>query len=264
MKHALKEVVGGAIVTNRPIGALLLRRAALVVTFHRVLPDVGDPLTVTTQQFAVWCDLFSRAFFPVPLDELVARLRRGRPVGGLVAITFDDGYEDNYVHAAPILEAYALPATFFIVTKWIDSNVVAWWDRSAPRSYPWMTWNQVQSLRRRGFDIGAHTQSHVDLGATAAADARSEIFGSRADVERALGEPAGAFAFPYGRRANISDAYRQLVREAGFTCCCSAYGGVNRRGGDPFTLMRVPINALSPSLSDLGFDIAFGRTLHRV
>lgn len=260
MRQALKEAIGGPLVANRRANALLLRRAALVVNFHRVRPDVGDDLTVTTEQFRQWCALFSRAFSPVTLDELVMRLKRGYPVGGLVALTFDDGYADNYEHAAPILEAYALPATFFVVTKWIDSEIDAWWDRETARPHAWMTWNQVRLLRGRGFDIGAHTQSHVDLGSVGPADARREIVGSYVDLERALGEPAGAFAYPYGKPANITDATREFVREAGFRCCCSSYGGVNRPGTDPFSVMRVPINAHSPSPNQLGFDIVFRRT----
>ena len=259
MRAAIKDALGAALLAGRA-PTVMLRRGALVVAFHRVMPDAGDDLTVTTAQFDEWCAVFGRAFSPVTLDELVMRLRRGYSVAGLLAITFDDGYADNYLHAAPILAAHALPATFFVVTRWIGTQTVAWWDRSARVPHPWMTWDQVRALRTRGFDIGAHTQFHSDLGAVTSVEARREVVGSHMDLERALGEPAGAFAYPYGRPANITDDVRQLVREAGFTCCCSAFGGVNGPGTDPFALVRVPINAHSPSPNQLGFDLAFGRT----
>jgi peptidoglycan/xylan/chitin deacetylase (PgdA/CDA1 family) len=123
-----------------------------------------------------------------------------------------------------------------------------------------MTWDEVRSLHRRGFDIGAHTRTHIDLGAVTGALAREEIAGSRAKLEAELQAPIETFAYPYGRRGNITDANRALVKAAGFRCCCSSYGGVNPRGMDPFRLHRVPISPSFASPSQLGLDVALGRS----
>src|SRR5262249_48692534 len=151
-----------------------------------------------------------------------------------LAITFDDGYRDNYDYAAPILREYNLPATFFVTTEFIGSNVVPWWDRELEIERPWMTWKHVRSLRRDGFEIGSHTRSHAELTSLSSDEARLEILGSCQDLEQQLSSPVTAFAFPYGREKQIADHHRTIAREAGLSCCCSCDGGTNPRGGDAF------------------------------
>jgi len=99
----------------------------------------------------------------------------------------------------------------------------------------------VRVLNERGFDIGAHTRTHADLGRVFGPDARHEIAGARHDIEQRIGRRVDLFAYPYGRLDNISDANRALVKAAGFRCCCSCYGGVTRGTADPFRLQRVAV-----------------------
>jgi len=217
-------------------------RAAVVVAFHRV--DDGDDrrgLSVSRDMFERHCRFFKRRFDVVPLREIVSRLERNRPVDGCLAITFDDGYLDNFVNARPVLEDLSLPATFFVVSQWIGTDTWPWWDREHDVRHPWMSWNQVRMLNERGFDIGAHTRTHVDLGCLDTVSAREEIAGGRKDIEREIGRPVDLFAYPYGRAGNISESNRALVRAAGFRCCCSCYGGVARGGADPFRLQRIAV-----------------------
>jgi peptidoglycan/xylan/chitin deacetylase (PgdA/CDA1 family) len=178
-----------------------------------------------------------------------------------LAITFDDGYRDNFENAAPVLERLGLPATFFLVTQWMGTDVVPWWDRQQGVRYPWMTWDQVRSLHERGFDLGSHTRTHVDLGAVMEPQAKEEILGGRNELEQILSAPVELFAYPYGRRVNLAEANRQLVRRAGFRCCCSCFGGLIAPGMDPFDLRRVPITSICPSPLQFGFEVALGRSL---
>jgi lipopolysaccharide exporter len=62
-------------------------------------------------------------------DDLAAALEA--PRGRHVAVTFDDGYRDNYELAYPLLRAHGLPATFFVATGFLDRPRVAWWDEIA-------------------------------------------------------------------------------------------------------------------------------------
>src|SRR5262245_1326386 len=163
MTEAIKRLAGHTIFASR-LDALFLRNTALVVAFHRVknTPTV-EGLTVSVAMFEWYCRFFSRHFHVVPLGTLVEKLQRGQKLHRELAITFDDGYLDNFANAAPILEKHSLPATFFVVTQWIGSVVVPWWDQKRGVRHPWMTWEQVRSRHRRGFDAGAHTRKHVDL-----------------------------------------------------------------------------------------------------
>lgn len=215
----------------------------IVVAFHRVNDTIPeDGLTKGSRDFERFCRFFRANFDVVPLDDFVGRLRRGDSVRGRLAITFDDGYLDNVEVAAPILRKLDLPATFFVATRFLGSSVVPWWDAALPRQPGWMTWDDVRLLHREGFDIGAHTQTHIDLGKVHGDEADREIVGSRKDIWDELGRIPNHFAYPYGQRNNLLQSNLERVEAAGFQCCLSCYGGLTPSGGDPFRLQRIPIS----------------------
>jgi peptidoglycan/xylan/chitin deacetylase (PgdA/CDA1 family) len=118
-----------------------------------------------------------------------------------------------------------------------------------------MTWDQVKYLNQAGFDIGAHTRTHADLGQIDEAAARDEIFGARHDLERRLRRPIDLFAYPYGRLDNMRESNRALVRAAGFRCCCSCYGGLTPRGADPFRLQRLAVSHWYDTPHQFGMEL---------
>jgi len=260
--RTLKHLLGRSLFAIR-LDALLMRNEAVVVAFHRVRDDtdVSDSLTVDTRTFESYCRFFKRFFNVVPLPNLVSMLENGRPPNRALAITFDDGYRDNFINAVPILERYSLPATFFVVSRWIGTSTVPFWDRARGVDYPLMTWEDVRALHQRGFDIGAHTQTHVDLGTVIGGPARQEIEGAREDLQGALHAPIESFAYPFGGREHLTPANRQLVKAAGFRCCCSGFGGTVTRRTDPFQLPRVPISTWHQYPYQFGFDVALGRSV---
>src|SRR5688572_13179361 len=176
-RRTLKSIAGDAL-TRGGLHSRMLGDRGVVVAFHRVSDDYQDSLTCGVAEFESFCRFFQRNFTVVTLGEVVSRLEQGASLARTLAITFDDGYRDNVDRAAPILRTLGLPATFFVVSTFIESNVVPWWDRDYDPAPPWMTWSQVLRLRDDGFEIGAHTRTHVDLGATAADEAAAEITGS--------------------------------------------------------------------------------------
>jgi peptidoglycan/xylan/chitin deacetylase (PgdA/CDA1 family) len=262
MKGSLKRFLGRSLFASQ-LGRLLLRNAAVIVAFHRVKATDGtDSLTVNLETFERHCRFFKQHFNVVSLRDLVTKIERGEPTARDLAITFDDGYLDNLENAAPVLEALSLPATFFVVSGWIGTNVVPWWDQKHAVRHPWMTWSDVRALHAKGFEIGAHTRTHVDLGRTPRAEAREEIAGARHELEARLGASVDSFAYPYGGPSHLSESSLDLVQRAGFRCCCSDFGGTNPPGTDPFRLRRVPITPWYASPHLLAFDVALGRSLH--
>ena len=262
MKQAVKRLLGQTIFASR-LDALLMRNVAVTVGFHRVKDtvDPGDPLTVTTRLFQRHLEFFRRHFRVVPLRDIVQKLERGQRLNRELAITFDDGYRDNFETAAPVLEKLSLPATFFVVTQWIGTDVVPHWDGERNVSHPWMTWDQVRQLHRKGFEIGAHTRTHVDLGRISGAEARRELVGAWIDLEREIGTAPELFAYPFGGTNHLTEANRELVKAAGFRCCCSSFGGTNTTGGSAFHLQRIPISGWHASPPQFGFEVALRRSL---
>ncbi|HEY6359795.1 MAG TPA: polysaccharide deacetylase family protein [Vicinamibacterales bacterium] len=256
-----KELLGRSLAASG-LDALLVGDAAVIVTFHRVHDGAApsDSLTVSVQMFESYCCYFKRWFRVVPLRTLVDRLKTGRLAGRELAITFDDGYLDNFENAAPVLERLSLPATFFVVTQWMDSEIVPFWDERRGVRHPWMTWDNVSSLHQRGFEIGVHTRTHVNLGRVSGSAAADEILGARLELEDRLSAPATSFAYPFGGRRHLTEENRELVQAAGFACCCSGFGGINLKRTDPFSLLRIPISNFYASPYQFVFDLALGRT----
>jgi peptidoglycan/xylan/chitin deacetylase (PgdA/CDA1 family) len=99
--------------------------------------------------------------------------------------------------------------------------------------------NELVCMSERGFiDIGAHTVTHPVLSAFPPVVQRTEIQGSKVQLEDILGYPVTSFAYPYGFSSDYSAETVATVRQAGFDCACSSYQGNAWRGSDRFQLPR--------------------------
>jgi peptidoglycan/xylan/chitin deacetylase (PgdA/CDA1 family) len=112
----------------KPVLSGLARRGAAgrlsILIFHRVLPE-PDPLfpgEMTRERFDRVLAWVKSWFNVLPLDEAAARLQQGRLPARALALTFDDGYADNRVVAAPLLQQHGLPCTFFVATGFLDGG----------------------------------------------------------------------------------------------------------------------------------------------
>jgi peptidoglycan/xylan/chitin deacetylase (PgdA/CDA1 family) len=85
----------------------------------------GTSLALFREQMEV----LRRHFTVLPLVDLAERARRRDLPRNGVAVTFDDGYRDNYTNAFPILRDLGLPATIFLTTDCLDRNALLWHDR---------------------------------------------------------------------------------------------------------------------------------------
>jgi peptidoglycan/xylan/chitin deacetylase (PgdA/CDA1 family) len=107
-----------------------MQKKAVILMYHQVCEKKGDPwqLAVTPENFQYQLDHLKNNFEVVSVDELVATVKSGKLRNNLVAITFDDGFVDNYTNAAPLLEWFELPATFYLTTNPIRTAKMYWWD----------------------------------------------------------------------------------------------------------------------------------------
>lgn len=243
-----------------PLHKRVLGRSGAIVCLHRVTDDIAeDGLTRSSERFAAFCRFFKQNYDVLPLGEIIHRLLTGKSVGGTLGITFDDGYLDNHAVAAPILRHLGLPATFFVSTKLIGSSHVPWWDAELLRQPGWMSWDHVRALAADGFDIGAHTMTHVDLGKVTGAAAEAEIVGSRDDLARELGKVPVHFAYPYGQRDNLLEENRKRIETAGFRCCSSSFGGLTTPASDPMRLNRISLSTWYRTPEQFAFEVVSRR-----
>lgn len=96
----------------------------------------------------------------------------------------------------------------------------------------------IRLAEGRLVEVGAHTVTHPLLAARDLADQHGEILTSKASLETLLDIPVESFAYPFGGLADYTPETAAAVRDAGFTCACSNYGGLIRPGADPFQLPR--------------------------
>ena len=100
---------------------------AIVLMYHRIVDNGRDPfwLHVSPDQFTAHLEVVTASCDVVPF----ARIRESFRGRRRVAITFDDGYQDNLETAAPALESFGVPATVFVVSDLLDGTRSFWWDR---------------------------------------------------------------------------------------------------------------------------------------
>lgn len=105
--------------------------SARILYYHRVNDD-RDPFfpAITTALFEQEMRYLARHYKVVSLTDMVKHLEDG-PQTRMLAITFDDGYQDNYQNAFPVLQRYGLPATIFLTTGGIDSRQPLWFEQLA-------------------------------------------------------------------------------------------------------------------------------------
>lgn len=112
----------------------LLARRATILRYHSVSTEADgthlclDPgLAVTPADFDAQCAFLREHYRVISLDDMVDCLAHGRQMPPRsVALTFDDGYLDNFTHAFPILRKHGLSATFYLTTGCIDNQAILW------------------------------------------------------------------------------------------------------------------------------------------
>jgi peptidoglycan/xylan/chitin deacetylase (PgdA/CDA1 family) len=208
----------------------------VILTYHSI--SEGDsPLQIAPCLFAEqmeWVDANARV---ASLAEVTGALVARKPLPErTVVLTFDDGYADFYSSAAPVLRRLKLPATIFVVTGLCgNADQHQRQDARLLNQHALLDWQQVAELAQQGFQFGAHSITHPLLPSLTGKDARSEITGSKSELQLRTGQAVDFFAYPFGR---WSPAVRAAVQEH-YRGACSTGAGVVQPDADPFALPRV-------------------------
>lgn len=210
----------------------------MAVFYHRVADAFPNDWTISTERFKAQINWIRHRFEIISLIEAQQRIGAGGNRTPAVCITFDDGYADNCRDALPWLLDERIPFTYFVAVEHVLHNRPFDHDVKRGCPLPPNTPEDIRILADSGVEIGAHTSTHIDLGAATADQTYDEIVGSKHDLERITRRAVRYFAFPYGMHANLTAAAFQTAFRAGYWGVCSAYGGYNLPGDDPFHIQR--------------------------
>ena len=189
---------------------------------------LGIRLSVTPKLFAAQMQyLADNGYTTLTMEDLYSILAGRQPLPRKpIALTFDDGYEDFYTSAWPILQQHHFKATSYIITGFVGGGA-------------YMTWDQIRQLDASGMvDFGAHTEHHVDLRGLSASRLWNEVDGSKVDMEQHLGHPVLDFCYPSGEYTSrvIAD-----VQRAGFESATTTHYGLLQSLQWAFTMPRVRV-----------------------
>lgn len=148
-----------------------------------------------------------------------------------VLITFDDGFQDNFSIAIPILKKYNIPAIFFITTGLVGSEM---------KGLKMMSWEEIKKISADNlFEIGCHTVTHRKLHGLSLEEAEREIKESKKILEEKLDKNIRSFAYPYGR---FNDSILELVKKNGFDLGFSARPGHLQENFNKWQIRRFGID----------------------
>ena len=142
-----------------------------------------------------------------------------------VVLTFDDGYEDNYTHMLPILEAHGMKATIYMVTN----------DICRPG---YLTWDELRDMQERGVEIGSHTANHLPLTSLAPQEQDDEVRLSKLLMEWNGIRTVFSFSYPNGAYDGRMPA---LLRENEYLTAVTGDAGLNTFETNPYLMQRVNI-----------------------
>jgi peptidoglycan/xylan/chitin deacetylase (PgdA/CDA1 family) len=212
-----------------------------IVNYHS-LDESGSPISVSPAMFAAHAGwLAKRKFCSLTLTDALARQRFGTLPPKAIVLTFDDGFLNTATVGLPILNAFGLNATAFLVSDHMGGhNDFPMQPSSVPR-LPLMDWTAARELQESGWEVGAHTCTHPDLTRVPREQLQSELRDCQAAIEQRLGSPVRAFAYPYGRHGPRERDQAGRNYEA----AVSTKLGLASRSSNPYALERVDAYYLS-------------------
>jgi peptidoglycan/xylan/chitin deacetylase (PgdA/CDA1 family) len=206
-----------------------------ILTYHYVRQPppmnadlMGYRLSVSPADFSAQMDwLATNHFHPVDFNDVRAYFAGKRPLPAKpVVITLDDGYNDLYTTAYPILKAHGFKGVAYIVSSFVGQ----------PR---YVTAAQVIEMDRHGIQIASHTIDHANIGGNASFyTALHQLTDSKRWLENLLDHPVVDFAYPSGKFNATAIA---ALKQAGYDTAVTEMFSVNHSLADRYTWTRVRV-----------------------
>ncbi len=174
----------------------------IVLTYHKINTEINSSISVSVERFKSQVNYLTSKANIISVDELLAQAYFNddvKPNKDNVAITFDDGYADNYYHAFPILKNKNIPATIFLIGNHIGRQDM-------------LQEQQIREMQQNGISIGSHTMNHPTLSEIDIGAANLEISNSKRYLEEKFQTPVSYFAYPKGGKRHYNNDIKAIVQ----------------------------------------------------
>jgi peptidoglycan/xylan/chitin deacetylase (PgdA/CDA1 family) len=207
-----------------------------ILVYHNIIAD-NTPIAptdccLTVSQFeSQMCFLYEHGYSCLNLMDLIGSSKtKELQHKKTFVLTFDDGFEDFYTLAYPILHKYGFVATIFLRTDIIQNRS----NRDSETGESGMTWEQIKFLCAEGFTFGSHTCSHFHLPELPEEQIRHELIASKEYLKTGLGQEVPFLAYPYGD-SNLT--VQRMAQQIGYQ---AAFGVITVEPGH-FNLWRTEL-----------------------
>jgi len=200
------------------------------------LPESADQirigLTVSTEEFESQIKYLTENDYQfITLGELYENIEKKKVPKKAAVLTFDDGYDDNFNEAFPILKKYNARGTFFIISSKMGES-------------EYMNEDQIKELSKSGNEIGSHSVTHPSLERYSGDYLNRELMDSKITLSDLTGKEVISFCYPAGKYNEKTIA---AVSEAGYKIAVTTRSST----GVLFTsqLLEVPRYRISSNMS---------------
>jgi peptidoglycan/xylan/chitin deacetylase (PgdA/CDA1 family) len=223
------------------------RHRVVVLCYHSVHPS-GRAASVTPERFDEQLDWIESICDVVSLGDILFRAQSRSSTRPVVAITFDDGYSDNFEYALPRLLARGMTATFFVTVGLIEQRpsvvhrIGQLWGLPAADISP-LSWHQLREMQSQGMTIGSHTYSHPNLARLDRSELMDEIGLSKKVLEDRLDVEVDSLAYPFGKpRLHLTRPTVECAAALGYKLGVQVLPRGVRRHDDPLRIPRFGIS----------------------
>ena len=198
-----------------------------ILAYHRVHPDrTKETPTVSPEAFDRQMKILAERWKPVPLSAVMESLETGKPLPKrAVAVTFDDGTEDNFIYAFPVLARHRIPATIFMI-----AGQIGW--------PGFLSAEQIRQMARSEIAFGSHGLGHEYLPALSGPEIKRTLSESKRKIEQ-LGISAEFVSYPGG---GFTAAVIEAAKAAGYLGGCTTNRGFRRFPPDSWALRRITMH----------------------
>ena len=198
-----------------------------VLAYHSVDPD------------QTFIDPWRMNLHPVQFENHLKFLSRYK---GKFAITFDDGYKNNFTYAYPLLQKYGFKATFFVTTDFIDGKISSKDIWPVTKPFEPLSQEEIKKMSDNGMEIGSHAKTHMHFLNMDPASIEHEVGYSKKRIEQITGKEVVSFAYPISIPMNKSRQLADILKKYGYKKAYVKTMGLNDGNlKDAFSLKRIRI-----------------------